>query len=104
MCCFLAKPGPTAPASSASAGGGAAAILRAVLKPRDETHELLHRLLVGLATLLGHRQLGVAEHTGCAEAAGPRHEGRGPGREKIETVDRAFLGVEADKAPIHRCG
>src|SRR5688500_7439152 len=51
-------------------------VLRPRLEPRYEPHEVLDRLLVGLAAFLRRRQLGVAQDAGLGITAGPRDDRR----------------------------
>src|SRR5438094_824134 len=74
----------------------AARVLRPVLEPADETHELLDGLLVDLTSLLCGGQFRLAEDARFAVAARPRDQRRGTGGEQVIPDKRALFLVETD--------
>src|SRR5437868_473128 len=73
-------------------------VLRPVLEPSHEPHQLLDRLLIRLPALFRGRQFGLAQDAGFRITARPRDHRRGTGGEQVHPVERAVLLVEADRA------
>ena len=78
----------------------AALVLRPVLEPGDEAHELLDGFFVGLAAFFGGGQLRLAQHAGFGIAARPRNDRRRAGGEQVDPVERAVFVVERDRAAL----